>query len=255
VTVPAARAEQARARMLALFPEGFQEQEADGGVELIAYTSGRGEEKLWQAFGAAEADDVEEGWEDRWRTFHRPVVVGGLWIGPPWETPEPGLPAVTIEPGRAFGTGAHPTTRLCVELLAARPPGSVLDVGCGSGVLAIAAARLGFDPVTAVDSERAALDATLENARANGVALDAVARADLRSEPAPAADVITANLVRPLLLRVAGLMDHPPGALIVSGLLAGEEDEVAAAFAPLTEARRLTDADWSALLLLGPAYT
>ncbi len=143
-----------------------------------------------------------------------------------------------MDPGQAFGTGAHPTTRLSLELLLdLEPRGSLADLGCGSGVLAIAAARLGFGPVTALDSEQAAVEATLENARANGVELDAVGRLDLRREPAPAADVVTANLVRPLLLRVAELMEHPPGALIVSGLLAGEEDEVAAAFAPLREAR------------------
>ena len=117
VTVPAERAEQARAVMLELFPGGFEEVDLPDGVELAAYAGPDGEERLWQAFGGAASADVEDGWEHRWRDFHRPVTVGGLWIGPPWLTPPSSTPAVVIDPGRAFGTGSHPTTRLCVELL------------------------------------------------------------------------------------------------------------------------------------------
>ena len=90
---------------------------------------------------------------------------GGLWVGPPWEqAPDPAR-AVVIDPGRAFGTGAHPTTRLCIELLAATAErGSLLDVGCGSGVLAIAGVRLGFAPVVAVDVDPVAVETTVANA-------------------------------------------------------------------------------------------
>ena len=109
-----------------------------------------------------------------------------------------------IDPAQAFGTGAHPTTRLSLELLLGlEPRGSLADVGCGSGVLAIAAALLGFEPVMALDNDPAAVDATLENARANGVELAAVERLDVRSDPLPPASVMTANLVRPLLLELA----------------------------------------------------
>ena len=119
----------------------------------------------------------------------------------------PGVIDLVIDPGRAFGTGAHPTTRLCLELLLElEPAGSLCDLGCGSGVLSIAAARLGFGPVTALDSDRLAVEATVANARDNGVALERVERANLREQPAPAADVVVANLMRPLLLRVAELM-------------------------------------------------
>jgi ribosomal protein L11 methyltransferase len=131
----------------------------------------------------------------------------------------------------------------------ARDGGSLADLGCGSGVLAIAAAKLGFSPVVALDCDRAAVEATSRNARANGAGLELVRRANLREQAPPAADVVTANLMRPLLLRVAELTPKPPRALIASGLLSGEADEVAAAFAPLRERRRLAAAGWVALLL------
>ena len=112
-----------------------------------------------------------------WRTtgrtagaqFHKPVRVGRLWIGPPWEEPDADAIAVVIDPGRAFGTGGHPTTQLCLELLEAEERGSVLDVGCGSGVLSIAAAKLGFAPVLAFDFDPQAVEASERNAADNGV--------------------------------------------------------------------------------------
>ena len=100
-------------------------------------------------------------------------------------------------------------------------------------MLAIAAAKLGFAPVVALDSDAGAIAATNANARDNGVVLDRVERVNLREQPPPAADVVAANLMRPLLLRVAELIEEPPRALILSGLLEHEADEVAAAFAPL----------------------
>lgn len=129
----------------------------------------------------------------RWRAFHRPVVIGRLWIGPPWETPHPELLAVVIDPGRAFGTGAHPTTRLCLEWLQELRPGALLDVGCGSGVLAIAAAKLGHGPVTAIDADPAAVEATLGNVTLNGVDLD-VRLVDAQREPLPPAHAAVANI-------------------------------------------------------------
>ena len=101
--------------MIELFPEGFEELDAAGSLELAAYTNAAGEERIWQAFGGAAASDVDDGWEERWRRFHRPQRVGSLWIGPPWEVPDGDAVAVVIDPGRAFGTGGHPTTRLCLQ--------------------------------------------------------------------------------------------------------------------------------------------
>jgi ribosomal protein L11 methyltransferase len=191
--VPDARAEEARAVMLELFPEGFEEIESAGGLELAAYTNAAGEERIWQAFGGAAASDVDENWLDRWRQFHKPVRVGGLWVGPPWEEPDPNAVPVVIDPGRAFGTGGHPTTRLCLELLEQEERGSVLDVGCGSGVLSIAAARLGFAPVLAVDVDPQAVEATERNAAENGVTID-VRRADLRDGELPETALALANI-------------------------------------------------------------
>lgn len=205
--------------MIELFPQGFEEVEHDGGVELVAYTDAAGEEKIWHFFGAAESADVESGWEERWRMFHQPVRVGRLWIGPPWETPPTDALLVVVDPGRAFGTGAHPTTQLCLQLLQHLQLGSLLDVGCGSGVLSIAAALLGFAPVVAVDVETASIEATLENARANGVEVDA--RLVAREDPLPSAGTVVANI------SLAAVLALPARAsadvLVTSGYLMSEE--------------------------------
>lgn len=148
------------ALLLHIFPEGVEE--LDGAFAVYA-------EEPPVGFDVVEVDEVTEGWEDAWRGFHHGVVVDRLWVGPPWEAPPAGAIPVVVDPGRAFGTGAHPTTRLCLELLQALEPASLLDVGCGSGVLSIAAAKLGYSPVTAIDVDGVARAVTQENAVANGV--------------------------------------------------------------------------------------
>jgi ribosomal protein L11 methyltransferase len=163
---------------------------------------------------------VEDGWEDTWRAFHRPVEVGGLWLGPPWERPPDAARAVVIDPARAFGTGAHPTTRLCVELLATtKARGSLLDVGCGSGVLAIAASRLGFSPIAALDVDPVAVETTRRNAAANGVGLD-TAVVDALTGTLPAADLAVANVLLRPVEAILALLDASEA--ITSGYLAGE---------------------------------
>ena len=197
--------------------------------------------------------ELPDDWSERWKRFHVPVLVGGrIWVRPPWEPRalRPGVIDLEIDPGQAFGTGSHPTTRMCLELLLELDPGgSLADLGCGSGVVAIAASRLGYKPVLAVDWDGAAVEATRRNAQANGVKLESVERLDLREGPPPVARTIVANLMRPLLLRVAESMTEPPEAMVVSGLLEHENDEVAEAFELLRERRRLSSLGWSALLL------
>ena len=179
--------------MIDLFPAGFEEIERDGEVELAAYADAGGEEAMESAFGTVRVEGVEPGWETRWREFHHGVSVRSLWVGPPWEQPPTGLEAIVIDPGQAFGTGAHATTRLCLELLAELTPTSLLDAGCGSGVLAIAAAKLGFSPVHALDRDRLAVEATAANAAANDVVVDVVC-ADALVDPLPPAATTIANL-------------------------------------------------------------
>jgi ribosomal protein L11 methyltransferase len=249
------------AALLELTPAGVEQVDGDGWVEYALYGSPGELPSLPD--GAAEVagtlvevrgEEVPEDWSERWKRFHVPLLLGGrLYVRPPWEQPavRPGVEEVVIDPGQAFGTGTHPTTRLCLELLLeVEPDASFSDLGCGSGVLAIAAAKLGFAPVGAFDADRAAVAATDMNARANAVLLDQVERLDLRTGPIPRAEVMAANLMRPLLLKVAERMPAArPRALILSGLLDHEADEAAAAFSPLAERRRLSMKGWSALLM------
>jgi ribosomal protein L11 methyltransferase len=185
------------------------------------YTDAPGLATIRAVFDDVKAEPVAPGWEDAWRRFHVPAVVGGLWIGPPWHDAPPGLTPIVIDPGRAFGTGAHETTRLCLELLLGiRGEGSFLDIGCGSGVLAIAAAKLGYGPVTAVDIDEAAVDAAARNAAANGVAVEVHLR-DAASDTLPAVDVAAANVTLKGVEAAGRRVDT--GHLIASGYLVADE--------------------------------
>jgi ribosomal protein L11 methyltransferase len=212
--------ESAIARLLDFVPAGLEEIDDGGEVELAVYVGVTGQTAICDSFPQAVVSDVEPGWEDRWREFHRPVRAGGVWLGPPWETPPAGVPSVVIDPGRAFGTGAHPTTRLCIELLAAVDRrGSLLDVGCGSGVLTIVAARLGYGPIVAIDDDPVAVEVARVNAVANGVVVDTRV-ADALRDRLPAADVAVANV---LLAPVEAILARLEAATVVtSGYLAGE---------------------------------
>jgi ribosomal protein L11 methyltransferase len=184
---------------------------------------------------------VEPGWEDNWRAFHRPVEIGRLWVEPPWEEAPEGLLPVVIDPGGAFGTGAHPTTRLCLELLQELEPASLLDVGCGSGVLAIAAARLGFAPIMALDNDPEAIEATLTNAAANGVSLDA-RLADALAASLPPAEVVVCNISLQALEKLVPGLECKT--LVVSGFLASEHPVLMG----FEVVERREQQEWAALL-------
>ncbi|HEU4656333.1 MAG TPA: 50S ribosomal protein L11 methyltransferase [Capillimicrobium sp.] len=262
VRVARDQAELALAELLVLAPGGVEEVDVAPGVVEYAIYGAEGEVPDLGELDAAVGDAlvevstsrVADDWPDRWREFHQPVRIGALALRAPWHPPQDGV-EVVIDPGQAFGTGAHPTTRLCLELLQALPEderhGAVADLGCGSGVLAIAAAKLGFRPVDGYDHEAESVAATVENAAANGVTVRAH-RWDLRRDPVPEAPLVLANLLRPLLLTLADRMDRPPAILVTSGLLAHEADEVAAAFVRrhgLVEDTRRESEGWAALLL------
>jgi ribosomal protein L11 methyltransferase len=257
------------ADLLELAPGGVEEDRGGDWVEYAIYGP-PGEipslPDLEAAAGEGLVDisstEIPDDWADRWRDFHRPVVIGDrLVVRPSWgSSPSaPGRIEVTIDPGQAFGTGAHATTSLCLELLleladAGEARGPLADLGTGSGVLAIAAAKLGWSPVSGYDSERAAIDAAADNARANGVEIE-LTRLNVREHPAPEVPTIVANLTAALLQAVVERFTVAPRTLVCSGLLTSEADAVSAALASrgLEVAERRRQGDWTALLCRSPA--
>jgi ribosomal protein L11 methyltransferase len=258
VEVPGPDADRAMADGCAALGTGCRERALPGGLVAldfwVAPPAGGPAGRLERAVGGevrAEAEDPA--WVDAMRAFHRPVEIAGrLRVRPPWDAPRPPLADVVIDPGMAFGTAQHPTTRACLELLAEIPPaGSLLDAGCGSGVLAIAARRLGFDPVWAFDDDPLAVEATLANERRNRVGLR-VARRTIGADPLPAAGVVVANLTATVLAVLAGALPRPaPSRLVASGLRPHEVSATTAHFAPLglSSSRQIVDDGWATVLL------
>ncbi|MCB0863086.1 MAG: 50S ribosomal protein L11 methyltransferase [Solirubrobacterales bacterium] len=263
------QAELVLAELAVLAPGGVEEVAGEGFVEYAIYGAegelpDLGEEEAVIAGGMVEveATEVADDWADRWRTFHRPLLVGdpecgpAVWIRPPWEPERTDLAEVVVDPGQAFGTGAHPTTRLCIDSLISivrqgGPFGPLSDLGCGSGVLAIAAGKLGWAPLAGCDNEVAAVEAARENAIVNGVKAS-FERIDLKARLPELAPTTVANLTAPLLEAVASrlLPENLPGTLICSGLLTTEYDRVVAAFRPhgLLETDRRAMGDWGSLV-------
>ena len=270
------------AELTVLAPNGVEEDHGPGYVEYAIY-GGEGElPELGEVEAAAGdglvevvATEVPDDWADRWQDFHKPLLVGErLWLRPSWEQPQEGTLDVIVDPGRAFGTGAHPTTRLCLELMielaeAGEADGPLTDLGTGSGVLAIAAAKLGWDPVSGYDHEGPAIEAADANAEVNGVE-PALRAAQPAQGPARAGadnrrqhdrsgsqrDSYAAGGGRGRTRRSnsgeAPASPLPaPHTVVLSGLMPSELDDIAAAFAPagLKEADRRREGDWAALLL------
>jgi ribosomal protein L11 methyltransferase len=253
-------AELVLAELLELAPSGVEESELPGDVIEYAVYGAPGELPALPDLKAAAAgalveittQEIADDWAERWRSFHRPLVLGTrLTVRPPWEPAGDTEFDVVIDPGQAFGTGAHATTRLCLELMLDLESGDAFtDLGCGSGVLAIVAAKLGWSPVLALDYDPAAIAATQHNATANHVELEA-SPFDLRTDQVPECDLVAANvLAGPLLTWAASQREMPP-VLILSGLLREEGDRVSAAFGArgLIERDRREHGDWAALLM------
>jgi ribosomal protein L11 methyltransferase len=309
VRVPREQAELVLAELLELAPAGVEELVVGDSVEYAVYGApgelpGLPDVRALAGGALVEVStsEIPDDWHQRWKQFHRPVLIeappaaapdaggapdargardapGGpdlpgapagppaLHIRPPWEDAHEGgnMPVleIVIDPGQAFGTGAHASTRLCLELLLElaaleAAQGALLDIGTGSGVLAIAGALLGFAPVLALDNEQESVAAARANALVNGAEIE-VRRFDLRSELLPGlgddgapGGIVLANLLRPLLLDLAATLEGAPAHLIAGGLLREELDEVSAAFAArltLRERERSIAGDWGALWL------
>ncbi|MEO8092047.1 MAG: 50S ribosomal protein L11 methyltransferase [bacterium] len=257
-----AAADRVLAELLRLAPGGVEEDGGPGWVEYAIYGSPGELPELGTITAVSTGEPIEvtseeipDDWADRWRDFHEPIwIADRVLIRPSWESVErEAVVDVVIDPGQAFGTGAHPTTRMCVELLleladAGEASGRLVDLGTGSGVLAIVAAKLGWSPVVAVDHEVAAVEAVAANAAANAVEVEP-RRVNLREQAPPSARTVVANLTAPLLLEVSARLQGPPRALICSGLLEREVGEVVSAFerAGLRPVDRLAQGDWAAI--------
>ncbi|HET6950135.1 MAG TPA: 50S ribosomal protein L11 methyltransferase [Acidimicrobiales bacterium] len=255
VTVPAAEAELAADALWQAGAVAIEERAAPGGTVVLVAGGpaggggagpGRdGTERLLAAAAGrwpAEVEEVDLGAAlDAWRAFARPVRVGRrLVVRPPWVPAsagggDVGRSEVTIDPGRAFGSGAHPSTRLALAALDGQVAGGerVLDVGCGSGVLAVAALALGAAAALAVDVDPAALAATRANADRNGVAAALATAATVDAAPAGRHDLVVANMLLPQLVALAPQVAAavaPGGTVVLSGLLVDQLPGALAAY-------------------------
>jgi ribosomal protein L11 methyltransferase len=279
------QAEIVLAELTVLAPNGVEEERGPGYVEYAIY-GGEGElPELGEVEAAAGeglveviSTEVPDDWADRWQDFHRPILVGDrLYVRPSWEEPIEGAIDLVVDPGRAFGTGAHPTTRMCLELLLeladrGEAQGPLTDLGTGSGLLAIAAAKLGWGPLHGYDHEGPSIEAAAANATDNRVEIE-FEQLNLREGLPTLAATTVANLTASVLRDVAEQLTNLSGGsrrarrslpavapkcrsrlpqtLVLSGLLPSELDEIAPEFAAsgFGEAERRRDGDWAALML------
>jgi ribosomal protein L11 methyltransferase len=235
----------------------FERPGPDGAVTLVADLGPEQFERLRNVHPRARVLGAEPAWDHGWRQHARAWRCGErIVLRPTWVDPapvEPGELEVLVEPGGAFGSGSHPTTRLCVAAVErlVRPGDRVLDVGCGTGVLGVVAAMLGATHVDAVDIDPEAVRATSEVARINSVGSRVSASLTPIGQLTDRYDLVVANLLLPviedlgreLVERVA-----PGGTLVVSGLLVEQIGRTTSALAPLVSVDQLGDGQWVALL-------
>jgi ribosomal protein L11 methyltransferase len=255
IRVRAEQAEVTLANLLPLLGAGAEERDLGGSVEYAVYLP-EGELPPPEAVRALGGEGVlgtitepvREGWERRYLEHLRPVRAGELTIRPPWLEGSPG--DIVIDPDTTFGAGTHESTRLSLELLQRlEPAGALCDWGAGSGVLAIAAARLGWGPVTALELDPDAAAVIAANARANGVEVEVRAPFDLLADDPPWAPTVLANLTPVLHRELAARIAWPPERLIAAGFLARHADDVAPLYAPLREVDRAVEGEWAAVSL------
>jgi ribosomal protein L11 methyltransferase len=250
--------------IVALPTAGWQEE--DGGAALVFWLEDGAEARAdvaaalerIGALGRLEVVCEPPGWEDAWRRFHKPHVIGRLYVRPPWYPARDDLLDIAVEAGLAFGTGGHASTRQCLELIQTVRPAALLDLGSGSGVVSFAALRLGFAPVTGIDIDPVAVHAAAGNAAMNGLEPTLLlGDATDPAYPLPAADVVVANIaLRPILRLAVRWRDTPvtaapapPAELLLSGLLVEQAEEVLAAYPGFTEIARTDDGTWVTLHL------
>jgi ribosomal protein L11 methyltransferase len=260
ITVPAEDEDAATTALWEAGTTGIEVCSAPGSVALLAYFhQAPPDEALLSLPSGARVRPTEvpeADWVARFREGFRSFRVGSFHVSPPWEAREPGRHVLLVDPGRAFGTGTHETTRLCLlalEELARRGPlGRCLDLGSGTGLLAVAAARLGASRVLASDLDPEATSASVAHACLNGVALTVVRADGARGLRSSAFDLVLANLTAPLLVErapeIASLV-APAGSLVLSGFLLEDEPAVASAYAALGPHEARADGEWAALVL------
>lgn len=249
IRLRADRVEELLDDLLPVVPGGVHHREAvaEGIDELVVYDTAGGPEpqELARLAGdraeAVEVEQVPGGPAERRRRLYRPLLIGPVWIRPDWAPPAPDHALeVVLGEASSFGSGAHPTTHGCLEImLGLQSGGTFADLGCGSGILSIVAAKLGWRPVIAVDVSPAAVESAAANARASGAAIDARGL-DLMAEPAPPARTMVANVPpavhQAIAESLAAQVDsgaERPAALIASGFAQSDREAVARAYAAL----------------------
>jgi ribosomal protein L11 methyltransferase len=236
-------AEIAYALLEPLLAAGMEELELDDAVEFALYGDSLPTDEVVRSLAGDTLlelvrTSVDSDWASAWQSHLVPVTAGGFTIRPPWLAG--GADDLVIDPGPSFGAASHPTTRMCLELLRGIAPTGVIDWGTGSGVLAIAAARLGFAPVRAIEVDPAAAHVARRNAGRNGV--DVVVTVGDVTLSAPFAPLVLANLTLPLLNSLS--RERVPNRMIASGFLSGRRPDL-----PMTvvDSRELDG--WAALVL------
>ncbi len=249
-------------RVIPLAPHGVHELEFGEETELVLFGAEEelpGADQVSRLCGGlvreAFLGNAPNSWRDRRLETHRPLVIADrLSVRPEWAPPAPhGLIDLVLSDEGSFGSGAHPTTRACLELLESiEPRGALADLGCGSGVLAIAAALLGWSPVIAVDADPASVEAARANAARNESELD-VRQLDLLADAPPGVETVVANVPLAIHQGIASRLGEPPARVIASGVSGEEAEGLVAAYraAGLAVERRRLDSNWVAVLFEG----